>query len=64
MGRGVYAVTGDFYSRLLVKNLIEGFEQFREDLKPEETLYLYTPQVSDLIMRFRSIFQVGFQVEL
>jgi uncharacterized protein (UPF0216 family) len=64
MGRGVYTVTGDFYSRLLVKNLIEGFKQFREDLKPEEPLYLYTPQVSDLIMRFRSIFQVGFQVEL
>lgn len=63
-GKGVYIVMGGFYEKLLVKNLIENSDRFREDLELEEPLYLYTPHVVELIVKYRTLFQIGFLTDL
>jgi len=62
-GRGVYMVMGGFYEKLLVKNLVENLDPFREDLEVEDPLYVYTPHVTELIVKYRTIFQIGFFTE-
>lgn len=62
-GKGVYMVTGGFYEKLLVKNLVENLDPFRGNLKVEDPLYVYTPQVTELIVKYRTIFQIGFLTE-
>ena len=62
-GRGVYMVMGGFYEKLLVKNLVENLDPFREDIEVEDPLYVYTPHVTELIVKYRTLFQVGFLTE-
>ena len=63
LGKSVYTVSGDRVEEFTVKKILgrtsAGYHTMYSDLEP---LYLYRPDVSELIRRFHSLVVIGFGV--
>ncbi len=61
--REAYAFEGNTYECFLIKKLLEGEEYTSEAvIETERTLTLYTPQVTELKRKYKSLFVIGFSV--
>lgn len=63
LGQSIYSITGERVEEFTVKKILGLTElNFSESALDTEALYLYRPQISELLRKYHSLFVIGFGV--